>query len=49
VYRRWPATIGGAASDLVPPVDPQQLNAAGSVYLTRASATRKCAVRSNWS
>ena len=37
VRRRGTLALFGAASGPVPPVDPQRLNAAGSVYLTRPS------------
>ncbi len=36
---RGTLTLFGAASGPVPPVDPQRLNAAGSVYLTRPTLT----------
>jgi NADPH2:quinone reductase len=35
LHRRGTLALFGAASGPVPPVDPQRLNAAGSVYLTR--------------
>ena len=36
---RGTLALFGASSGPVPPVDPQRLNAAGSVYLTRPSLT----------
>ena len=45
VRRRGSLALFGAASGPVPPVDPQRLNAAGSVYLTRPGITAYTASR----
>ena len=43
--RRGTLVVFGAASGPVPPVDPQRLNAAGSVYLTRPKLADYVATR----
>jgi len=43
--RRGMLVLYGAASGPVPPVDPQRLNAAGSVYLTRPMLAHYTATR----
>ena len=35
MHRRGTLVLFGASSGAVPPLDPQRLNAAGSVFLTR--------------